>query len=451
MISGHPAGLGGAAEAHCQPSQPYPLTAAQHGALLHARSPGSVVGHVAVATKSPGEGWREKVYPASELLEMLPRYVGRSDVFISTQRFWAWRRITRLAQCEALAVDVDFYKVERLRDSHPLGVLEDCRVALERARMPQPSLAIASGRGLYLFWLHEPVPRQALPRWNACQLALWEVLKPLGADRSALDAARMLRLVETHNSSTGVIVEALTPASQSEVWAFDDLADEVLPYTRAEIVDLRIQRAARAARRPARRRQAPPQRLTIGNLWEARLTDLQTLRRIRWSGEPMDDFRDRWLFLAGVAMSWLVDPAFLQRELYALAHEVGGWTEVHTHSRMHAVFRTAREAAEGHTVEWEGRQFSPLYRFRNETIIEWLEITREEQREMRTLISAAEKQRRRAEKARQAGVMSRKEYKDRAAWRRAEARRMHAESVPLSEIAAALGVSCHTVRSYVFR
>jgi hypothetical protein len=80
-----------------------------------------------------------------------------------------------------------------------------------------------------------------------------------------------------------------------------------------------------------------------------------------------------------------------------------------------------------------------------------LEITPEEQRQMRTLISPAEKARRREEKHREAGVMSREEYEGRAAWRRSEARRMHAESVPLAEIAAALGVSCHTVRSYVFR
>ena len=119
---------------------------------------------MALATKSPGEGWRETVYAADELAEVLPYFAEQSDVYMSTQRFWGWRRIAQLAECGALAMDVDFYRVERLRDSHPLGVLEDCRLALERARMPQPSIAIASGRGLYLLWLHEPIPRRALPR-----------------------------------------------------------------------------------------------------------------------------------------------------------------------------------------------------------------------------------------------------------------------------------------------
>ena len=38
-------------------------------------------------------------------------------------------------------------------------------------------------------------------------------------------------------------MEALTPAG--DVWEFDTLADEVLPLTRAEVMDLRIRRAAK--------------------------------------------------------------------------------------------------------------------------------------------------------------------------------------------------------------
>jgi predicted transcriptional regulator len=49
-------------------------------------------------------------------------------------------------------------------------------------------------------------------------------------------------------------------------------------------------------------------------------------------------------------------------------------------------------------------------------------------------------------------MMSREEYEGRAAWRRSEARRMCVEEdMDFPEIAKALGVSVHSVKSYVSR
>lgn len=442
-------GANPAQEVQDSPASPMLEAALAHGKILHGYG-GARPGHVAVRTSGEGSR-RERAYPAGELAEVLPYYAGRSDVYISTQRFWGWRRISLLAECGALAVDIDFYKAPGLKGSHPLGVLEDCRVALERARKPQPSIAISSGRGLYLMWLHEPVPRGALPRWNACQRELWEVLKPLGADRGALDAARVLRLPGTRHSGAGVMVEALPGGG--EVWDFDSLANEVLPHTREEIADIRIERAARAARKPAEARTRAPAPWwwrNAGTLWESRLTDVQTLRRLRWFGDLPPGQRDLWMFVAGNAMSWLAPPERLERELYALAREVAGWHDRESKSRMHAIFKRARMAARGETVEWEGERVDPRYRLKTQTILEYLEITDDEQRHMRTLITPAEKYRRKVERAREAGVISRQEYRDNAAHRRKEARRMAAEGIPYQEIGKALGVSVHTVRSYVY-
>jgi hypothetical protein len=61
---------------------------------------------------------------------------------------------------------------------------------------------------------------------------LWEILKRLGADRAAIDAARVLRVVGTFHSETGVVVETLVPVG--EVREFEELAMEILPLDRAE-------------------------------------------------------------------------------------------------------------------------------------------------------------------------------------------------------------------------
>ena len=111
-------------------------------------------------------------------------------------------------------MDLDYYRIPELARVHPLRVLEMALLALEKAAMPEPTLAIASGKGSYLLWLHGPIPRAALPRWTACQKALWEVLKHLGADRAAIDAARVLRVVGTIHSEAGVVVETLAPVGK---------------------------------------------------------------------------------------------------------------------------------------------------------------------------------------------------------------------------------------------
>ena len=62
----------------------------------------------------------------------------------------------------------------------------------------------------------------------------------------------------------------------------------------------------------------------VATLWEARLTDLQLLRELRFFDSAMTDYRHRWLYLSGVALSWLASsPRAMQRELYELAREAG--------------------------------------------------------------------------------------------------------------------------------
>jgi hypothetical protein len=425
------------------PEEVWIRTPGEHAELIH----GGGKGLVAIAHRTEKSGsWRERVHGVEAALELLKGCpVGQSNVYLSTQRFKGLRRVAYLLSLSELYADLDYYRVPELADAASRRVLELALKALSGAGIPEPSLAISSGRGLYLLWLHGAIPRSGLPRWAACQREICRTLKHLGADSMAVDAARVLRVIGTRHSEAAAMVEAITPAG--EVWEFDRLADRVLPLTRAELNDLRVQRALRGARSPSSSPQTPPEGFTAATLWEARLSDLQRLKELRWFGEPMPDFRDRWLFIAGVGMSWLAIPAVLRRELYALAREVGGWTEARTRSKLHAIFRTAHEAAAGKRVEWQSLEYDPRYRMRNQTIIEWLEITAEEEQEMRTIISDDE--RRRRDRERKQPEMTRKEYLTRAAKRRAQARKMAEEGKGSREIADELGISQRTARHYL--
>lgn len=424
-----------------EPEEPRILSPKEHGQLLHKGGSGTV----ALATNQGN--YREIIRPVEAAIEELNLCRDRHNVYLSVHRFRGRRRIAHLLSMGALYADLDYYRLPEYAGESPGRVLERALRLLGRARMPEPSIAISSGRGLYLFWLHSPIPREALPRWNACQRELHRTLAPLGSDPMTLDAARVLRVVGTRHSKSGALVEAITPTGRVET--FDGLADRILPVSRADLADLRVQRALRATHRPAEGRPAPPEGFTPATLWEARLSDLQRLREIRWFGDLPPGHRDGWMFVAGVAMSWLCEPVVLQRELHALAREAASWSEREAKSRMAAVFRTSREAAAGKKVEFGGAEWDPRYRLKNQTIIEALQITAEEEREMRTIISDDE--RRRRDRQRKEPEMTREEYEGRAADRRTQARRMRAEGLSVPEIARRLRVSKESIRSYLYR
>jgi hypothetical protein len=421
------------------------LTPADHVQTLH---PLTGTGLVTLAIR---EGhWKEIRVPVGEAPRIAQSFAKRQDVYLSQNRFRGSRTIARLWQLDALWADLDYHRTAQWRDAAPESVLYFVQEALGEANIPWPTLAVSTGRGLALVWLHDPVPRGALPRWNACQKHLYLTLKEFGADRMALDAARVLRLIGSENSRSGTRVEAITPVGM--IWDFDTLADKVLPLTRGELSDLRVQRALSQAERPSPASSGTQWHFTLASLWESRLSDLQRLRELRWWGELPPGQRDQWLFLAINAMSWLTeDPRVLYREAWALAHEVSTWPEREMQSRMQAIFKRGQWAQQGRRLTWRGHEVDPRYRFRTETIIEWLEITPDEQRGMRSLIGQAEAERRHrlAERQRKhaAGEVKqgRATYLAQAEDRRVEAQRRQAKGESIAMIAEAMEVNRSTV------
>jgi hypothetical protein len=374
----------------------YPRTPSEHAGVLH---PLKAKGRATVARILPEPvGWKEQTWAPWELEAVLASAEGQTDTYLSQNRFRGNRRaVARVLKLCGLFSDVDYYNVPDLRGLSPEAVLEKALERLREKGVPDPSLALSSGQGLALSWRHTPVARKRLAEWNAAQDRIYRVLKPLGADPKAREAARVLRIAGTTNSKNGATVRVLGNASE-KTYHFEDLVEalvknparedqEECQEAGADLYSIAVQRAVRGLRNH-------PQGWSETTLWEGRLTDLQHLRRMRCGEGPMEDFRDRWLFIATTAISWLVVPEVLDREAFALAEEVGGWDERRTRSDLSQVLKRARRAARGETIEFMGREWDPRHHFRNQTIIDWLEITPEEEREMVVTISAEEASRR---------------------------------------------------------
>ena len=280
---------------------------------------------------------------------------------------------------------------------------------------------IHSGRGLYLKWLlKSPLPQAALPRWNAVQRELVSRLVDFGSDPNARDASRVLRLVATCNTKQPdpelrkVRVLWVEEADGAPLlYDFDRLADTVLPFTREEA-------AAAEAEKPSGRiipfkqggeadRQA--RRFSYETLHWDRVTDMRRLRVLR--GAITEHGRETFVFLMlnELAKSGQVNAHNFPYETVALARECDSFIEGSDWSRstFSTLYRRVKEHMAGQHGRWQG-----LYRYKNATLIEKLEITPDEERHMKTLISTTEKYRRwndRRREARAEDVQDRREAK----------------------------------------
>ena len=320
---------------------------------------------------------------------------GGDDVYISQQAFNRWRGIADLSALGSNYIDLDYHQRARWKGKRPNDVAAAVLYKLKKVGVPFPSYILSTGRGLVCVWLTELLPPMALPRWSQVQKNLAGALTEFGADKRALDAARVFRLSGSINSKAdwdrrqvGMIWCQGTPDAPTR-HVFGTLADEVLPYTQAQIISLQAERAARNEEREGRPRQTI-HKLTGATYWSAVHDDLQSLRRYRnpETGTLPPGQRDIWLFIAANALSWTRAVDDMEREIRILAMQSAGWSESESKARLSAVVKRARQAASGKTTLYSGNEVDARYRMRADTIIDWLEIEPAEMRaaDLRVLI-----------------------------------------------------------------
>ena len=390
-----------------------------------------------------------------EVLRLLPK---NRDTWLSQAEFCAPnRRVVNLSCLTSLFVDVDCYKI----DMRPAQAEALLLLYCEEEHFPMPSLVIRSGRGIQVKWLLEkPLPRQALPRWNAAQRELVDMFIHIGADPAATDASRVLRLVETVNTKSGEMVKVswANTANGAEVAAydFDFLCEYLLPFSREQLADMR-------AARKLKKEQRPKLKVIDGNAtakrgfsnrqlaWH-RLEDLRTLHRIRQGNTSGLSMPLLFWSLNFLLLSGATNPSQMFHEAGALCSEYD-LGELRRKDELGTLYAKAREFEAGKTITHNGRSYPALYTPRNSTLIDVFQIEPEEQKKLKTIIGEAEykeRDRARDEKRRRAtGAVTRDTYLTANDLKRAEARRMAAEGKSQRAIALSLGVPRSTIIGWI--
>ena len=245
------------------------------------------------------------------------RFAGLTDVYLTPNLFNGWRRGDLLSRLCAFFIDID------VRDGS--CAVQAAQTAMDRlgaAGVPEPNIVVYSGRGAHLYFLlDKPVPAQAAPRWRAAERRLVEIA---GGDLQAADACRVLRLcgtVNSHPQAQGAIVRGFL--FHPKRYEFDWFCDEVLDLTRAEVREMRKEKASRKAARKAAARVTTASGAEVSHhfarLWQQRYADLVRIADHHWPRGVAPGYRNLMLFHMAVCMSWYVHPQALQAEITKVA------------------------------------------------------------------------------------------------------------------------------------
>ena len=401
-------------------------------------------------------GKRQQSYQVEKMPQVLSSLGFSIDIWMSQAEFFRMnRRIVNLARVGLLFVDLDVHTLPNQRGKSPesltWALIEFCR----QEGLPPPSLVLFSGRGLYAKWLLTiPVPRQALPRWNACQRQLVNRLSEFGADMGAKDASRVLRVVNTVNSKSGERVRVVYVHGSMENplrYNFEELCESLLPVSR---YDLENQRKAKLGSVKGGNTSGLRSFSGCRLAWD-RLEDLRKLAELRGGtpeGERMKTliWQLNFLLLSGAAHS-----SQLWHEAAALAREIDpNWS--YRTPELSTVYHKAKAYNAGEKIEIGGKLYPPLYTPKNQHLIDLFGITDDEQKQLKTIIStneahnrAVERDRKRKEAERRTkGALTRGEYEANA--RKDELRetvkKLNAEGLSQRKIAAKVGVSQQRVQ-----
>lgn len=397
-------------------------------------------GWITVAKRTENGTFKQYHFQPQELASELTEWLGE-DVFFSQNTFFKPERsIQNIRQLRSLYIDLDFY----LFNYDMSWVMGKLQHEYFGKSIPDPNILIFSGQGLVLIWLLEPAPYKALPLWQAVQNHFLATLTDLGGDPKASDAARVFRIDGSINAKNGVEVRA--EYRHDYKYELRQIQFDYLP-------ELNEVSQKNVKKKPGRKKKIASLFNTY-KLHYARLMDLVKLVEIR--EYEVTGYRETICFLYRY---WLCcytnDPQEALNQAISFNLQFTKplpLKEVERSTRSAEKAWEARNNEEANRIAIEKGYPGAGYNVSNKKLIEWLDITDEEQRHLSTIIDANEKRRRKRianmEMRREQGIKPREEYLKEAAERRKKAAELKAQGMKYKEVAQALNVSLDTVKSW---
>ncbi|MDF3327435.1 winged helix-turn-helix domain-containing protein [Clostridioides difficile] len=325
--------------------------------IIHSKSKG----YITLASKNE-QRFTQWHYKINELEDRYSELIDKKvNVYISHNTFYKpQRRIENIKELNAIFIDIDCYNTDYTKEAVKFFIEKDLNGII-----PNPTMLVDSGRGLYYVLKLEPVPNKALPLWYAIQRYIYNQLKEFGADAKALDPTRVLRATGTINSKTQTEVEIID---------YDGYT-----YTLKEIQENYLPELKEKKKKSKGRPKKVVSLFNEYSLYHARLNDLIKICELR--SYDMEGCREVTLFLYRYFTC-----CFMEDEVQAL--------ECTLELNKCFVKPLSDNEVVKHTKSAETAYKVKKYKFKNSTLIDLLGITEEEQKHLKSIIGTNEKYRR---------------------------------------------------------
>ena len=209
--------------------------------------------HIFQKDPSLTKGFRQWSYPVSDARAVLEAHKGLVDCYVSTNESTFKRREADVNALTMLTCDADTYKSEKYHNTSHERLIKDVKSVCVSFGLPFPTI-VYSGNGYYLKWIFiskikinpnsyiskaDKKKRDCqiitkIDEWKTAQIAINRIFTEFGSDTNALDASRVLRMCGTINGKTGKTAEVL---EFNEKVSYEEMLRLLKPYTTSDDIN----------------------------------------------------------------------------------------------------------------------------------------------------------------------------------------------------------------------
>lgn len=417
-------------------------------------------GYIASCYLDENGKFQQKFYKIDEL------ECKTENAFFSLNTFYTkWRNTKCVYELTSFYCDIDYYKTG-LNQQQILWLLEN---DIFGVLIPWPTWLVCSGNGLYYILQFQnkvkirdgnKIDYKIKEKWDACMKFINDVLQDYGADKKAMDAARILRVDGTLNIKNGretkvEIIEQYGNKIEDidefvELW----LPESYIPKQKTQKTPKHLLKAEYTVEEIKIPECANKKVNTksLKKLNKERMGDIVRLVSMR-NGE-CDGIRN-YLLLLYSYHSLLVNGGNLEQTTEETFKLNNMFTHQERESQIRATLKTAYKAYQewlsGEKVFYNRKWCRKGYNFTNQNLIDILGITIDEQKKLKTIkskeiVNEKRNAKKRAKRRNESGLTKREEKKQETI---AKIMELKSQGLNNSEIARQLGISRQIVSKYV--